>query len=114
MTILKQSTEWITEEVPDEENPEGGTKTNRFTQPRLDFVVGPVSVEIKIMHYAYTHSCDIRGKNTYHYGIDNNIHGRSTCALLFISITKIMYLTQISTLMNFNFVAQYVRLNTKF
>jgi len=41
MTILKQSTEWITEEVPDEENPEGGTKTNRFTQPRLDFVVGP-------------------------------------------------------------------------
>ncbi|OEU18747.1 hypothetical protein FRACYDRAFT_274878 [Fragilariopsis cylindrus CCMP1102] len=39
MAILKQSTEWVTEEVPDEEN--GGMKTNRFTQPRLDFVVGP-------------------------------------------------------------------------
>lgn len=39
MAVLKQSNEWITEEVPDEEN--GGTKTERSTRPRLDFVVGP-------------------------------------------------------------------------
>jgi hypothetical protein len=39
--ILKQSNEWVTEEVPDEEN--GGTKTERSTRPRLDFIVGPVS-----------------------------------------------------------------------
>jgi len=37
--VLKQSNEWITEEIPDEEN--GGTKTVRSTRPRLDFVVGP-------------------------------------------------------------------------
>lgn len=41
MAVLKQSNEWVTEEVPDEEN--GGTKTIRVTRPRLDFVVGPVS-----------------------------------------------------------------------
>lgn len=41
MAILKQSNEWVTEEVPDEEN--GGTKTERSTRPKLDFVVGPVS-----------------------------------------------------------------------
>ena len=39
--VLKQSNEWVTEEVPDLEN--GGSKTERSTQPRLDFVVGPVS-----------------------------------------------------------------------
>jgi hypothetical protein len=43
--VLKQSNEWVTEEVPDEEN--GGTKTERSTRPRLDFIVGPVS---KIIH----------------------------------------------------------------
>ena len=44
MAVLKQSTEWVTEEVPDEENPTSNTmKTKRYTQPRLDFVVGPVS-----------------------------------------------------------------------
>lgn len=39
MAVLKQSNEWVTEEVPDLEN--GGTKTERSTRPRLDFVVGP-------------------------------------------------------------------------
>lgn len=39
MIVLKQSNEWVTEEVPDLEN--GGTKTERSTRPRLDFVVGP-------------------------------------------------------------------------
>lgn len=39
IAVLKQSNEWITEEVPDEEN--GGTKIERSTRPRLDFVVGP-------------------------------------------------------------------------
>ena len=41
IAVLKQSNEWVTEEVPDEEN--GRTKTERSTRPRLDFVVGPVS-----------------------------------------------------------------------
>lgn len=41
MAVLKQSNEWVTEEVPDEEN--GGFKTERSTRPKLDFVVGPVS-----------------------------------------------------------------------
>ena len=41
IAVLKQSNEWVTEEVPDEEN--GGTKTERSTRPRLDFVAGPVS-----------------------------------------------------------------------
>ena len=44
MAVLKQSNEWVTEEVPDEEN--GGTKTERSTRPKLDIVVGPVS-EVK-------------------------------------------------------------------
>lgn len=39
MAVLKQSNEWITEEVPDEEN--GGTKTERSTRPKLVFVAGP-------------------------------------------------------------------------
>eukprot|EP00535_Pseudo-nitzschia_heimii_P010508 CAMPEP_0197174372 /NCGR_PEP_ID=MMETSP1423-20130617/922_1 /TAXON_ID=476441 /ORGANISM="Pseudo-nitzschia heimii, Strain UNC1101" /LENGTH=257 /DNA_ID=CAMNT_0042623295 /DNA_START=55 /DNA_END=825 /DNA_ORIENTATION=+ len=39
IAVLKQTNEWVTEEVPDEEN--GGTKTERSTRPRLDFVVGP-------------------------------------------------------------------------
>mmetsp|Transcript_3869 Transcript_3869/g.9364 ORF Transcript_3869/g.9364 Transcript_3869/m.9364 type:complete len:327 (-) Transcript_3869:62-1042(-) len=39
MAVLKQSNEWVSEEVPDLEN--GGTKTERSTRPRLDFVVGP-------------------------------------------------------------------------
>ncbi|VEU37725.1 unnamed protein product [Pseudo-nitzschia multistriata] len=39
MAVLKQSNEWVTEEVPDLEN--GGTKIERSTRPRLDFVVGP-------------------------------------------------------------------------
>lgn len=39
IAVLKQSNEWVTEEVPDEEN--GGTKTERSTRPRLDFVAGP-------------------------------------------------------------------------
>mmetsp|Transcript_11503 Transcript_11503/g.23735 ORF Transcript_11503/g.23735 Transcript_11503/m.23735 type:complete len:321 (-) Transcript_11503:182-1144(-) len=39
MAVLKQSNEWVTEEVPDEEN--GGTKTIRTTRPKLDFVAGP-------------------------------------------------------------------------
>ena len=44
MAVLKQSNEWVAEEVPDEEN--GGTKTERFTRPRLDFVAGPVSEKL--------------------------------------------------------------------
>lgn len=39
MAVFKQSTVWVTEEVPDLEN--GGTKTERFTRPQLDFVAGP-------------------------------------------------------------------------
>lgn len=41
MAVLKESNEWITEEVPDLEN--GGTKTVRSTRPKLEFVAGPVS-----------------------------------------------------------------------
>lgn len=41
MVILKQSTEWVTEEVTDEENPNGGMKSHRFTQPKFDCIVGP-------------------------------------------------------------------------
>jgi hypothetical protein len=40
MAVLKQSTEWVEETVEDEN---GETKIKRFTRPRLDFVVGPVS-----------------------------------------------------------------------
>lgn len=39
MAVLKQSNEWVTEEVPDLEN--GGTRIERSTRPSLDFVVGP-------------------------------------------------------------------------
>ena len=39
MAVLKQSTEWVEEQVEDEH---GELKTKRFTRPRLDFVVGPV------------------------------------------------------------------------
>lgn len=40
MAILKQSTEWVETEEVDET---GGTRARRFTRPRLEFVVGPVS-----------------------------------------------------------------------
>jgi len=39
IAVLKQSNEWVTEEVADEET--GRTKTKRYTRPRLDFVAGP-------------------------------------------------------------------------
>ena len=45
--VLKQSTEWV-EEVEEDEN--GESKTTRFTRPRLDVMVGPVSSFI-IDHY---------------------------------------------------------------
>jgi hypothetical protein len=41
MAVLKQSTEWV-EEV--EEDGNGGEKIRRFTRPKLDIVVGPVSL----------------------------------------------------------------------
>jgi len=40
MAVLKQSTEWVEE---DEEDENGEVRTRRFTRPRLDVVVGPVS-----------------------------------------------------------------------
>ncbi len=40
MAVLKQSTEWVEEEEEDES---GEVRTRRFTRPRLDVVVGPVS-----------------------------------------------------------------------
>ena len=48
MVILKQSTEWVTEEVTDEENPNGGMKSHRFTQPKFDCIVGPVSYYLNL------------------------------------------------------------------
>ena len=41
MAVLKQSTEWVEEEV--EEDGNDGDKTRRFTRPKLDIIVGPVS-----------------------------------------------------------------------
>ena len=41
MAVLKQSTEWVEEEEEDEN---GETKTRRFTRPKLEVVVGPVSI----------------------------------------------------------------------
>ena len=40
MAVLKQSTEWVEEVEQDEE---GEETVRRFTRPRLDIVVGPVS-----------------------------------------------------------------------
>jgi hypothetical protein len=42
MAILRQSTEWVEQEEEDETT--GEMKPTRFTRPRLDFVVGPVSI----------------------------------------------------------------------
>lgn len=44
MAILRQSQEWVEEEEEDEDS--GEKKTRRFTRPRLDIVVGPVSTPI--------------------------------------------------------------------
>lgn len=43
MAILKQSTEWVEEEEEDEN---GEPVTRRSTRPRLEFIVGPVSLHI--------------------------------------------------------------------
>ena len=40
MAVLKQSTEWVEEEEEDED---GEVVTRRYTRPRLDCIVGPVS-----------------------------------------------------------------------
>jgi hypothetical protein len=45
MAVLKQSTEWVEEVEQDENNVE---KIRRFTRPKLDIVVGPVSLLSKI------------------------------------------------------------------
>ena len=47
MAILKQSTEWV-EEV-DEDGTDGDPKIRRFTRPRLDIVVGPVSCTTELL-----------------------------------------------------------------
>jgi len=62
MAVLRQSTEWV-DEVVEEEN--GETTTKRFTRPRLDFVVGPVSqrgnesymLVVKVDAHAHLFSC---------------------------------------------------------
>jgi hypothetical protein len=43
MAVLKQSTEWV-EEVEEDGNGTEVEKTRRFTRPKLDIVVGPVSL----------------------------------------------------------------------
>lgn len=51
IAVLKQSTEWV-EEV--EEGEDGQPRTRRFTRPKLDFVIGPVSLKRKNSRRVYT------------------------------------------------------------